>query len=141
MESKNIQTHRAGHDAFNRRDFDELVSEYAENITWIDKARGVTFSTPQQFKDDFLQGWVRASSDCQVSDARYTDADGMVLARFTCGGTNDGALGPFPATGKPWSLSMCELWHFDAAGSVVGGELYYDQASLLTQLGLLPEPS
>jgi hypothetical protein len=36
---------------------------------------------------------------------------------------------------------MCELWHFDAAGSVVGGELYYDQASLLTQLGLLPEPA
>jgi hypothetical protein len=33
------------------------------------------------------------------------------------------------------------MWHFDAGGRVVGGEIYYDQASLLTQLGLLPEPS
>jgi hypothetical protein len=33
------------------------------------------------------------------------------------------------------------MWHFDSDGRVVGGEIYYDQVSLLTQLGLLPEPS
>jgi hypothetical protein len=38
-------------------------------------------------------------------------------------------------------LPLCELWHFDADGRVVGGDLYYDQVSLLTQLGLLPQPS
>jgi steroid delta-isomerase-like uncharacterized protein len=140
MESSNVETHRAGHEAFNRRDFDALVRKYAENISWTDRARGSTFRTPQQFKDEFLQGWVEVSSDCQVTDARYTDADGMVVARFTCRGTNDGPLGGFPATGKEWSLPICELWHFDADGTVVGGEIYYDQGSLLTQLGLLPVP-
>jgi hypothetical protein len=30
------------------------------------------------------------------------------------------------------------MWHFDPDGQVVGGEIYYDQASLLTQLELLP---
>jgi hypothetical protein len=49
-------------------------------------------------------------------------------------------VGSFPATGKQWSLPMSEMWHFDAAGSVVGGEIYYDQVSLLAQLGLLPAP-
>jgi hypothetical protein len=29
----------------------------------------------------------------------------------------------------------------EGAGRVVGGEIYYDQVSLLTQLDLLPEPS
>ena len=58
-----------------------------------------------------------------------------------CRGTNDGPLGPFPATGKEWTLPICEMWHFDADGRVVGGEIYYDQVSLLTQLGLLLEPS
>ena len=43
-------------------------------------------------------------------------------------------MGPFPATGKEWALPICELWHFDADGRVVGGEIYYDQVSLLTQL-------
>jgi SnoaL-like domain len=113
----------------------------AESVSWIDQARGITFRTPQEFKNDFLEGWIQASSDCQVTDARYTDAGEMVVARFTGRGTNDGPLGPFPATGKEWTLPICEMWHFDVDGRVVGGEIYYDQVSLLTQLELLPEPS
>jgi steroid delta-isomerase-like uncharacterized protein len=141
MESRNVETHRAGHEAFNRRDFGAMVQEYAERISWVDQARGVTFRTPQEFEDDFLEGWIHASSDCQVTDARYTDAGDTVVARFTAGGTNDGPLGSFPATGKAWTLPICEMWHFDADGRVVGGEIYYDQVSLLTQLELLPVPS
>ena len=83
MESRNIEIHRAGHEAFNRRDFDAMVEEYAESISWIDQARGMTFRTPQEFKNDFLEGWIQASSDCQVTDARYTHAGEMVVARFT----------------------------------------------------------
>jgi len=141
MESRNVQKHRAGHDAFNRRDFGAMVRDHAESISWIDRARGVTFTTPQEFTNDFLTGWTDASSDCRVTDARYTDAGDVVLARFTARGTNDGPLGPFPATGKEWALPICELWQFDADGRVVGGEIYYDQVSLLTQLELLPQPS
>jgi len=141
MESTNVKKHRAGHEAFNRRDFDAVVKEYAERISWIDQARGVTFRTPQEFRDSFLQGWIEASSDCQVTDARYTEAGDTVIARFTCRGTHDGPLGPFPATGKEWTLPLCEMWHFDVDGRVVGGEIYYDQVSLLMQLGLMPEPS
>jgi steroid delta-isomerase-like uncharacterized protein len=141
VESRNVQTHRAGHEAFNRRDFRAMVRKYAESIEWIDRARGVTFTTPQEFESDFLQGWVESSSDCTVTDAEYTEAGDLVLARFTASGTNDGPLGPFPATGKEWVLPICEMWHFDADGRVVGGEIYYDQVTLLTQLGLLPEPS
>ena len=141
MESTNVKKHRAGHEAFNRRDFDAVVKEYAERISWIDQARGITFRTPQEFRDSFLQGWIEASSDCQVTDARYTEAGDTVIARFTCQGTHDGPLGPFPATGKEWTLPLCEMWHFDVDGRVVGGEIYYDQVSLLMQLGLMPEPS
>ena len=57
------------------------------------------------------------------------------------GGRTTGSFRPFPATGKEWALPICELWHFGPDGRVVGGEIYYDQASLLTQLGLLPEPA
>ena len=71
MESRNVETYRAGHEAFNRRDFGAMLKEYAESISWIDHARGITFRTPQEFKNDFLEGWIQASSDCQVTDARY----------------------------------------------------------------------
>jgi steroid delta-isomerase-like uncharacterized protein len=141
MESRNVETYRAGHEAFNRRDFDAMVERYAESIRWIDHAQGITFRTPEEFKNDFLERWIQASSDCQVVDAEYTEAGEMVVARFTGRGTNDGPLGSFSATGRTWTLPICEMWHFDDDGRVVGGEIYYDQVSLLTQLELLPEPS
>jgi ketosteroid isomerase-like protein len=118
-----------------------MVKEYAESIRWIDQARGVTFRTPREFESDFLNEWISVSSDCQVTDARYIDAGDTVVARFTARGTNDGPVGSFPATGKEWALPICEMWHFDADGRVTGGEIYYDQVSLLTQLELLPEPA
>jgi SnoaL-like polyketide cyclase len=63
------------------------------------------------------------------------------VCTFTVVGTHDGPLGPFPATGNEFTLPLCEMWHFDSGGRVVGGDLYYDQVSLLTQLGLMPQPS
>jgi steroid delta-isomerase-like uncharacterized protein len=141
MAARNVEAHRAGHEAFNQRDFETMTRQYADSISWTDKAQGRTFTTPQEFRDEFLAGWVRSSSDIRVSDPRYLDAGQAVVCTFTVTGTHDGPLGPFPATGRAFALPLCELWHFDAGGRVVGGDLYYDQVSLLTQLGLLPQPS
>jgi steroid delta-isomerase-like uncharacterized protein len=141
MAARNVEAHRAGHEAFNQRDFETMTSQYADSISWSDHAQGRTFTTPQEFRDEFLAGWVRSSSDIRVSDPRYLDAGEAVVCTFTVTGTHDGPLGPFPATGRAFALPLCELWRFDAGGRVVGGDLYYDQVSLLTQLGLLPQPS
>ena len=102
MTSRNVEIYRAGHEAFNQRDFEAMTKEYADNITWTDHAQGRT---------------------------------------FTAVGTHDGPFGPFPATGKEFALPLCEMWHFDSNGQIVGGDLYYDQVSLLTQLDLMPQPS
>ena len=141
MSSSNVETHRAGHEAFNRRDFAAMTEHYAEDISWTDHAQGRTFTTPQQFRDEFLPGWVQSSHDIRITSPRYLDAGPTVVATFTVAGTHDGPLGALPATGKQFALPLCELWHFDARGQVVGGDLYYDQVSLLAQLGLMPQPS
>jgi steroid delta-isomerase-like uncharacterized protein len=141
MGSRNVETYRAGHQAFNQRDFEAMTKDYANSIAWTDHAQGRTFRTPQEFKQDFLPGWVTASSDIRISDPRYLDAGQTLVCTFTVVGTHDGPLGPFPATGKQFALPLCELWHFDPSGRVVGGDLYYDQVSLLTQLGLMPQRS
>jgi predicted ester cyclase len=141
MAASNLDTYRAGHQAFNDRDFQAMTSRYADSIRWTDRATGWTFRTPQEFREDFLAGWVRAASDIRIVDPRYLDAGQTLVCTFTVAGTHDGPLGSFPATGRRFTLPLCELWHFDAAGRVVGGDLYYDQVSMLTQLGLLPLPS
>ena len=96
MASRNVQTHRAGHEAFNQRDFDAMTRHYADSITWTDHSQGRTFRTPQEFKDDFLAGWVQASPDIQITDPRYIDAGQTVVCTFTVVGTQDGPLGPLP---------------------------------------------
>ena len=139
--STNVEIYRAGHEAFNQRDFDAMVKHYADSISWTDRARGLTFRTPQEFKNVFLAGWVRSSSDIRITEPCYIDAGQTMVCTFTVVGTHDGPLGPFPATSKEFALPLCEMWHFDSSGRVVGGDLYYDQVSLLAQLGLMPQPS
>jgi steroid delta-isomerase-like uncharacterized protein len=141
MTSRNVEIYRAGHEAFNQRDFEAMTKHYADSITWTDHAQGRTFGTPQEFKDEFLPVWVEAASDIRITGPRYLEADRTVVCTFTAVGTHDGPFGPFPATGKEFALPLCEMWHFDPNGQVVGGDLYYDQVSLLTQLDLMPQPS
>jgi steroid delta-isomerase-like uncharacterized protein len=141
MSAVTVECHRAGHEAFNRRDFAAMTAHYADHIRWTDRARALTFTSPEQFREEFLAGWVQASSDIRIADPAYLDAGRASVATFTVTGTHDGPLGPFPATGRPFTLELCELWRFDPDGRVVGGDLYYDQVSLLMQLGLLPQPS
>jgi steroid delta-isomerase-like uncharacterized protein len=141
MESRNVETYRTGHEAFNQRDFVAMTKQYADSISWTDHSQGRTFRTPQEFRDDFLAGWVGASPDIRITDPRYIDAGQTVVCTFTVVGRHDGPLGTLPATGKEFALPLCEMWHFDSSGRVAGGDLYYDQVSLLTQLGLMPQPS
>ena len=142
MAASNVEAHRAGHEAFNERDFEAMTERYADSIAWTDHAQGRTFRTRQEFRDDFLPGWVQAHRHPHHRPRHW------LLGRWPDGGLHlhrrcyhDGPLGPFPATGKQFALPLCELWHFDPSGRVVGGDLYYDQVSLLTQLGSLPQPS
>ena len=107
MQSRNAETYRAGHEAFNQRDFVAMTSQYAESISWTDHSQGRAFTTPREFRADFLAGWVTASADIKITGPRYIDAGQTVVCTFT----------------------------------VVGGDLYYDQVSLLMQLGLMPQPS
>ena len=114
MESRNVETYRAGHEAFNQRDFVAMTKQYADSITWTDHSQGRTFRTPREFQDDFLAGWVEASADIRITNPRYIDAGQTVVCTFTVVGTHDGPLGPFPATGNEFTLPLCEMWRFDS---------------------------
>jgi steroid delta-isomerase-like uncharacterized protein len=134
MASKNVETYRAAHQGFNRRDFDAVVKSMAENITYRDHARGITFTGRNEFKQ-FMQGWASAFSNAQVSEPTYIDGGSVVVAQFTGIGKNDGPLGPLPASGKSMKLPFCEMFRFDDQGRMISGGIYYDQMTMLTQLG------
>jgi hypothetical protein len=39
MTAVTVERHRAGHEAFNRRDFAAMTAHYADRIRWTDRAR------------------------------------------------------------------------------------------------------
>jgi steroid delta-isomerase-like uncharacterized protein len=137
--SRNVETLRTAHQAFNRRDFDAVVSMMAENVTYYDRARDLAFRGRTGFRE-FMQGWVTAFSNAEVTEPVYIDAGDTVVAEFVGRGINDGPLGPLPATGKSATFHMCEVFRFNDKGQIVSGAIYYDQLSIMVQLGHAEAP-
>jgi hypothetical protein len=54
-------------------------------------------------------------------------------------GTNTGALGPFPATGKPFVLRAVSVGKRTPQGLVISHKDYWDMAGFLAQIGLMPK--
>ncbi len=134
MASKNVETLRAAHESWNKRDFAGVVKNAAEDLVYTDNARAVTLNGRDKFRE-WTEDWAEAFSDGLITNPEYIDAGDIVVARFTVVGTNDGPFGSMKPTGRKMSLPFCEICHFDQQGSPVLGDCYYDQYTLLSQLG------
>jgi steroid delta-isomerase-like uncharacterized protein len=134
MASKNVETVRAAHESWNRRDYDGLVQDMADNITYNDTPRNLTVKGKQNFKE-WAEAWAKALPDGRITNARYIDAGDTVVAEFTVEGTNNGPLNNMPPTGRKMTCAYCEVTHFDKNGHTLSGNAYYDLYTMLTQLG------
>jgi steroid delta-isomerase-like uncharacterized protein len=138
MASKNIETIKRAHGFFNARKMKDCVDQLADGGVYHDLPRGRDWSKAEF--GDFLDGWVRGFSDAQVAGAEYIDAGDVVVSLFKARGTNDGALGSFPATGKRIDFPYCEVVRFDRDGKIREITAYYDLMTMLSQLGHLQMP-
>jgi steroid delta-isomerase-like uncharacterized protein len=134
MASKNVENLRAAHESWNRRDFDGLVKTVADNVNYTDRARGSTMNNKQMFRE-FVKAWADAFPNGKIVNPQYIDAGSTVIAQFTMEGVNEGSMMGMKPTGRRASVSLCEIVNYDKNGIAVSGNIYYDQYSLLTQLG------
>ena len=134
MASKNVETVQAQQAAFNDRDWDSMRGLIAEDCVFVD-GRGQRHQGPDEFVHNYSKGWADAFSDGQVAKPEYYDAGDTVITEFVGRGTNDGPVGPLPASGRSVELPYVEIYHFDGEGKISGGRAYFDQLDLLGQLG------
>jgi hypothetical protein len=136
MSNKNVETLRRAHAAFSAHNFEEAMKLVAPTCKVIDHGRGQVFKSRQEFRG-WLEAFTAMSSDIKIVEARYIDGGDYVTAIFRGVGTQDGPMAgtPFGASGKPFSLDVCEVWHFNAAGQADEGHNYSDGFGLLMQLG------
>ena len=137
MPSQNLKSLRAAHENWNRRDFDALVSAMREDVSYTDHPRGLILNTKNEFKS-WAVSWGKAFPNGKILSPHYLDAGDTVVAQFIGEGTNNGPFGNFPATGRRMMLAFCEIWQFDGTGRFSSGQVYYDQYTLFSQLGIVP---
>lgn len=135
-----IEILKKGHEAFNAKDFDLSASFVAEHVKIVDHGRNQTATTREEFKD-WLKSHYAMSSNIQLVDRQYIDGGKWVTVTFRAVGNQDGPLLNFPPSGKPFSLDICEVWHFNEDGQAIEGHNYSDGLGMLMQLGFLPIPS
>lgn len=134
MGSKNVETARAAYQAFNSRDFDAILRMVSDRVIYEDRARGETFKGRDGYLG-FLQGWVASFSNAECAQLKLVDGGDTVVAEFIGRGTNDGPLGPLPKSGKQLNLPFCEIIRFNEQGEIISAAIYYDQLSMMAQLG------
>jgi steroid delta-isomerase-like uncharacterized protein len=139
MTPNNPRTALAQVEAFNRRDLDAQVSGYADTFTMTDHAQGTTLRSKEEVKS-WMQAWIAASSDAKVSLVEAIDAGDVVVSVLELGGTNDGPLGPMPASGRRFSTRGVQILHFDKEGRIVAHDNFFDQLSMMVQLGFAEPP-
>ncbi len=139
MASAKVQVALDQVDAFNRRDLDAQVEGYADEFTMTDHARGMTASSKKQVKA-WMQDWITGSSDAKVRTEEVIDAGDVVVSVLAIEGTNDGPMGPMPASNRQFQNRGVQILHFDSEGRIVQHDNFFDQLSTLVQLGFIEPP-
>ncbi len=141
MASRNVEIYRAGHEAFNQRDFEAMTTRYADSITWTDHAQGRTSGPRRSSRSDFRRlGWWPPRTSGSPTLATPTPARRCCARSPPWARTTGRSERSPPAAGSSrWRSARCGT--STPSGRVVGGDLYYDQVTLLMQLGLMPEPA
>lgn len=138
--SKNSEIVRRAHQAFSQKDHGAAAKLVAENGKVVDHGRGMTLASRAEFRG-WLDAFHQMSSDMVLVDAKYIDAGEWVTAQFRAVGTQDGPMDQFPASGKKYSLDVCEVWRFNDKGEAIEGHNYSDGLGLLIQLGHIQPPA
>jgi steroid delta-isomerase-like uncharacterized protein len=128
--------------------YTELINAHdADGIGALFADDGVFVEPEGEFKgrDAIVGYWRRmfeAFPDMRGRDDLKAEAGDTAFNEWTVGGTHSGPLetpeGAIPATGKRVTLRGCDLVAV-RDGRIYEQRAYYDQLSLMTQLGLVPE--
>lgn len=132
---------RAFYDGFNRRDMDKVLSLVTSDAKWTNIAFNANFSGHSGYRD-FVGNWTTAMPDCKVEVINVVVGEEWTAVECIGRGTHTGPMvgpqGNIPATQKKVELKFCELLRLKD-GQINEGRVYFDAATLLRQLGVLPQ--
>ena len=139
-EAENVQVVTSMIEAVNQRDFDALETYISANVVRHSAATpGVKVSNLEEFVE-FLKGDLAVCPDAQQEVEIIFGSGDKVAVRATYVGTQTGAMGPFPPSGKRLELPFMGILRLEE-GKIVEMWVEWDNMNALTQLGHFPIPS
>ena len=118
----------------------EVTQEFDRTLATFDgHPRYEIMPTGQVFDgDDEVMGYYRATRtafpDQRHDNVRHHVADDSVIVEFDLLGTNLGEFYGLPPTGRAFRVPIIAVFFFDG-DRIVNERVYFDSASLVTQIG------
>jgi steroid delta-isomerase-like uncharacterized protein len=132
-----VATALALFDEWERRDFDRVVAHFADGAVVRDYPRDITLSAPGDIRA-WMESWATACPDSTAGAKATVSSPNGAVIEGTYAGTNTGPFGPLPASGRSVSMPFAIIIGFDDTGQMTSYDVYYDQYTLLSQLGHVP---
>ncbi len=138
---ENAEIVREVYNRWNARDFDRVGELMADDGEIVIVGSDTRFRGPDGSLE-FSRMWADGFPDGRVEiDRVFTSGDG-VCVELTGRGTHTGTLrgpgGDTPATGRSMTLHLCDVYEI-RNGKIRSIHTYFDSASMMTQLGIMPE--
>jgi steroid delta-isomerase-like uncharacterized protein len=142
MEQDNSEVVRSFFAAFNDGDLDRAAANVSDDFELLDVAAGQIFRGPEGCRQ-WLETFRAALPDAQTELVNVFAEGSRVATEHIGRGTHSGpfvtAAGTIPATGRKVELRIAELYEL-REGKIVRLHAFYDSATMMRQLGLLPPP-
>ncbi len=128
-------------EAINIRDVERGVPLFSEHCELMDIPFGEVYRGPDGWRQQY-DYWLSAFPDGKVEVTDLIATDQRVVVEYRGSGTHTGTLksssGEIPPTGRSSTNQFCDIYQIED-GNIVRGRSYFDAASMMRQLGLLPE--
>jgi predicted ester cyclase len=141
MAEENATIARRLYEDWNKRDFEHFAGLFAPSSEIVLVGSGMQFKGREGAKQ-FAQMWADGFPDGKVKIEKLLGSGNQLAVEYTGTGKHTGPLaapgGEIPPTGRSVTLQLCDVIEFrDAKVSKLRS--YFDAASLLAQLGVIPE--
>jgi steroid delta-isomerase-like uncharacterized protein len=126
--------------AFNRHDAAGVAATYADDAVLHDQAAGGPVEGRAAVQE-YVGGYLTAFPDLTWERIGAQVDGGVGIEQWRASGTHEGDLPGLPATHRRMSVDGCTVLHFGDDGLIRTELNYWDEAAMLRQLGVLPEPA
>jgi len=125
---------------YNRHDAAGFASFFAEDGVLRHTNNDDETAEGREQIQRMMEGAWRAFPDWTLASRGLYDCGDAIWLAWTITGTHKGEFMGIPPTDRRFEMLGCSHFTFAADGFIAQDDVYWDSATMLRQLGLLPEP-